>query len=107
MHHYAMLWLKGRNLLSWLAFGTSASAATSRSSFSSRPVYIRYLNAAPAAALNHPLLYHNAAVAALLKAALSYHSLEYAADAAVLHYYPLCHYAAAVVQYSLLLHLCL
>jgi len=83
-------------LLSWLAFGTSASAATSRLSSNSRPVYIRYQTAAPAApvrrdscqaaqtaapaaALNHPLLYllsyNAAAAAAVVEDSLLHHSL--------------------------------
>jgi len=126
MHRCAMLWLKGQTLLSWLAFGISASAATSRFSSNSRPVYIRYQTAAPAAAFEPPSsichLSYNSAAAAIVEDSLVYH----AADAAVLHYYPSCHYAAAaavlhlsllyssccyaaaaaVVQYSLLYHLC-
>ena len=94
MHRCAMLWWKGRTLLSWLAFGTSASAATSRVSFSSHPVYIRYHTAAPAAAFEPPSsichLSCNSA-AAIVQDCLVYH----AADAAVLHYYPSCHCAAA------------
>lgn len=59
MHHCVMLWWKGRILLSWLAFGTSASAATSRCSSNSHPVYIRYQTAARAAAVvQYTLLYH-------------------------------------------------
>lgn len=87
MHHCAVLWLKGRTLLSWLAFGTSASAATSRFSSSSRPVFIRYLAAAPAAVLH---ICHHAA-ATVMQHSLLYH---------------ICHLYAAGLKQSLLYHSC-